>query len=326
MERTGRTHGKPRNTLSITISPVGLVAIESERSLPTSRVVFECAKILNVIEGAVDVETADGSVTLTPGMSLALGKGRWCKLRPRPMVRVWTIYVDEDFLRTQMAWFLPDVRRIRAGLQPHQWNGGALVYDAGARTLHEVEPVWRQLSVLCSETSPPEMIATRMLELFARWVRIVVPTFLTPGLEASTGIPAEGPINGHLTDSTMVGHIGGAVRLLRENMDKPWTAESLARVVALSRTHLNRLFLQHTGITPMRFLTEVRLTEFTRLVEETDFTVGHAANTVGWSDPRVASTWFRRRFGLTPMQYRASPHPAWNEGEEPGVREARPLR
>jgi AraC family transcriptional regulator len=127
--------------------PVGLVAVESERSLPTSRVVFECAKILNVIEGAVDAETADGSVTLAPGMSLALGKAHWCKLRPRPMVLVWTIYVDEDFLRAQMAWFLPDVRRIRAVLHPHQWDGGALVHNAGARTLNPSAPYLT--SLLC---------------------------------------------------------------------------------------------------------------------------------------------------------------------------------
>lgn len=294
--------------------------------MPTKRVVFDRAKILNVVEGAVDVETAHGTATLTPGMSIALGTGRWCKLRPRPSVRVWTVYLDEQFLRAQMAWSLPDIRRVRPGTHPDTWDGNALVHNAGIRILKEVEPVWRQLSVLHSLEAVPEMIATQTLELFARWVRIVAPTFLTPGLAATREVRVLAPISGHLTDSVMVGHIGAAVHLLRATMEKSWTADDLARAVTMSRTHLNRMFLQHTGVTPMRFLTEIRLTEFTRLVEETDLTVVHAARTVGWSDPRVASAWFRRRFGITPTQYRLSPHPTSDDDHEPGVREARPIR
>ena len=286
---------------------------------------FERAKILNVVDGTVDVETADGTETLTAGMSLALGTGRWCRLRPRPSVRLWTVYLDEDFLRTQMAWVLPDKRRVLTGMHPTTWDGSALVHTPGMCTLREVEPVWRQLSVLHSLVAPPEVIATQSLELFARWVRIVAPTFLDPGVEAADAQVVL-PISGRLTDSTLVGHVGAAVRLLRTSMEKPWTAEQLARSMALSRTHLNRMFLLHTGVSPMRFLTEIRLTEFTRLVEETNLTVAQSSQKVGWSDPRVAAAWFRRRFGVTPTQYRMSPHPTWDEDPEPGVCEARPVR
>lgn len=294
--------------------------------MPTRRVVFECAKILNVVDGTVDVETADGTETLTAGMSLALGTGRWCRLRPRPSVRLWTVYLDEDFLRTQMAWVLPDSRRVRTGMHPTMWDGGALVHNPGRCTLREVEPVWRQLSVLHSLVAPPELIATQSLELFARWVRIVAPTFLHPGLDAAADARPLLPITGHLTDSMLVGHIGAAVRLLRASMEKQWTAEQLSQAVALSRTHLNRMFILHTGVSPMRFLTEIRLTEFTRLVEETNLTVAQSSQKVGWSDPRVASAWFRRRFGVTPTQYRLSPHPTWDEDQDPGICEARPAR
>ncbi|AWD25367.1 helix-turn-helix domain-containing protein [Micrococcus luteus] len=52
----------------------------------------------------------------------------------------------------------------------------------------------------------------------------------------------------------------------------------------------------------------LRLTEFARLIEETDISVMRAASEVGWSDPRVASHWFHRRYGITPTQYRRTPH------------------
>ncbi|WP_169516540.1 helix-turn-helix transcriptional regulator [Gulosibacter molinativorax] len=141
---------------------------------------------------------------------------------------------------------------------------------------------------------------------------VIAPTFLTPELAEGLGEPAESvlrPIQGRLTDTATLGHVGRAVWLLKERMDEPWTVASLAQSVAVSRAHLTRLFAAHTGLSPIRFLTEVRLTEFTRLIEETELSVTHAAQKVGWPDPRIASAWFSRRFGLTPLQYRLNPHP-----------------
>ena len=68
---------------------------------------------------------------------------------------------------------------------------------------------------------------------------------------------------------------------------------------------------------PMRYLTEIRLTEFTRLIDETDWTVARAAGAVGWRDPRVASRWFSRRYGITPSQYRASGRPEGRQANPP---------
>lgn len=283
-----------------------LTAVESVRTSPTSRTVFAHAKIMHVMSGTALVETAHGSRRLTPGMSLALGKGHWCRVMPQSRVRLWTIYTDEEFLRAQMAWFLPDERRVHPGVHPHQWDGGVIVIDPGTVALRQIEPLWRQMSVLHADTQEPELVAARTVELFARWIGIVLPSFLTtePRLR-----PLRAPINGHLTDSSAVGQLGRAMTLLRERMDQHWTVAALAREVALSRTHLTRLFALHAGAAPMRFLTEIRLTEFVRLIEETDLSIAHAANAVGWSDPRVASTWFHRRFGITPSRYRLTAHP-----------------
>lgn len=68
---------------------------------------------------------------------------------------------------------------------------------------------------------------------------------------------------------SLAGHVGRAVQLLRDRMAESWTTTALARSVAVSRTHLTRLFVACTGFPPMRYLTEIRLTEFTRLIDET---------------------------------------------------------
>lgn len=289
-----------------------LIAVESTRTLPTNRVVFTYAKIINVMEGAVEVETTDGVLLLVPGTSLAIGAERWCLMRPRSRVRMWTVYVDEDFLRAQMALLLPDRTRVLGGLHPHEWDGGPSLVNPGISRLRLLEPLWRQLNVLRNDTHVPEVVRARSVELFARWIGIVAPAFLAKELGEGLGEQTEStlrPIRGRLTDTTTLGHVGLAVRLLRERMHEPWTVGALAASVALSRAHLTRLFSAHTGVSPIRFLTDIRLTEFTRLIEETELPVAHAAQTVGWPDPRIASAWFNRRFGITPSQYRLNPHP-----------------
>nr|WP_243752443.1 helix-turn-helix transcriptional regulator [Leucobacter weissii] len=93
-------------------------------------------------------------------------------------------------------------------------------------------------------------------------------------------------------------------------MSERWTVQLLADEVALSRSHLTRLFVRHLGVAPMRFLVEIRLTEFTRFIDESDLPVATAARRVGWDDARVAAYWFKRRYGVGPTQFRRRPHPS----------------
>ncbi len=50
-----------------------ITAIESTRTLPTSRAVFSKAKIMHVMDGVVEVETEKDARLLTPGASFAVG-------------------------------------------------------------------------------------------------------------------------------------------------------------------------------------------------------------------------------------------------------------
>lgn len=264
------------------------------------------------MEGAVEVDTANAKHFLTAGASLAIGANRWHGLRPRPRARIWTVYLDEVFLREQMRWLLPDRRRVRPGIHPDDWGAGSRLLHPGVTALELLEPLWRQMNVLNDGTRTPEFAAARTIELFAHWAGIVVPAILAPEIEpvdATRTSSVTGPVRGRLTDSAALGPTCRAVRLLRERMNEPWTVRVLAEEVALSRAHLTRLFVQRTGVAPIRFLTEVRLTEFTRLIEETELSITRAAHLVGWTDPRIASGWFYRRFGITPSHYRLNPHP-----------------
>ena len=286
--------------------PMRIAAVEMVRRLPTARAVFPFAKIVNVVDGVCEIRTKERSVLLSAGSAVAVGAGRWCQLVPKPEVRAWTVYADDALWRRQMECFLPIKQRLVPGLHPDDWDGTPLVLHVGEERLHALEPIWRQLSLLDTNRQPLELVTARTIELVAQWVAAVVPVFLAPDARSEGLVDAWHPVDGRLTDPVLVGHIGKAVRVLCARLAEPWTVSSLAREVALSRTHLTRLFARYAGAPPMRFLTEVRVTEFTRLIEETDMSLACASQAVGWSDPRVASRWFRQRFGVTPSQYRTA--------------------
>lgn len=262
------------------------------------------------MEGRLRLETASGSFELRPGNAFALGAGHWCSLRPLPFTRMWTLYLDEGFLRAQMRWILADPDRVRPGVHPDSWDGSAIILRPGLATLRRNEPFWRQISVM-DQADTTELTTTRLIALFTRTIEFGLPSLLIRqgGNEAHEAREVEFPVRGTLSRSPLSQQVCQAVGLLRRRMSEPWTMRRLSVAVATSRSHLTRLFNDQVGIAPMRFLTEVRLTEFTRLIEETKLPVSSSARQVGWVDARIATAWFYRRFGVTPSEYRRHPHP-----------------
>lgn len=286
-----------------------LVAVESVRTLPMNRAVFRRAKIVYVFEGRARAETALGTRELKAGSAFVLGSGTWCSIHPIRSVHLWTLYVDEFFLRMQMSWLLPRRDRVQPGLHPREWDGSPLVLRPGTDTLRRMEPLFRKISVAGDGRLPAELSAARTITLFLRAVELSLPTVLQVTVPADTESIADWfPVRGSLTTPVAIGHAGQAASILRVHMAERWTVERLATSVAVSRAHLTRLFTTQMGVAPMRYLTEVRLTEFTRLIEETDLSISAAARSVGWFDSRVAAAWFRRRFGMSPSEFRFRPH------------------
>lgn len=293
------------------LNVVPVTAIESVRTAPTQKVLLEIAKIVYVMDGSALIETAEETHELRAGQSIALGAGRWCSLTPIGFARLWTIYVDESFLRAQMGWALPFRNRVIPGAHPHDWRGQPLVVTSGIKRFRRMEALWRQLSAINDSGLTPERVAARAVALFARAVEFSVDALLSrDAIPVSATPPSHrSPLRGRLTDRTAVKQSVLCAEILRTRMSEPWTVDRLAREVALSRTHLNRVFTAQHGVAPIRYLTEIRLTEFTRLVEETDLTIAAASCTVGWTDSRIAARWFRRRFGLSPSEFRRQAHP-----------------
>lgn len=286
------------------------VTIEAVRARPTERVVFSHAKIVAVMEGRLTIDSPSGPHNLAAGDVFILGAGVWCSGVPAPSVRTWTTYADEGFLRSQASWLLPPAERVRAGMHPTVWDGSALVLHPGIAVLNEVEPLWRQMSLL-TQAGASDLLASRLVGLFADATHLLIPALLHPdhATIATETMPIM-PVLGRMTTPVARKQVRQAADLLREQMSEGWTVGWLAESVAVSPSHLNRLFTAVMGVAPMRYLTEIRLTEFARLIEETDLPLAAIARQVGWHDAQVAAVWFRRRYAVTPSQFRRTRHPA----------------
>ena len=135
-----------------------------------------------------------------------------------------------------------------------------------------------------SDTVPPEVATSRLISLFAGSVEALVPALVDPDAPPAARAPFPG--TERLSSPVLNRSVQQAAIILRARMDELWTATRLAQEVNLSRAHLTRAFTQQLGLAPMRFLIEVRLTEFTRLMEETDLPIGTLARPARWGNGR----------------------------------------
>ncbi|NDU77089.1 helix-turn-helix domain-containing protein [Actinomadura sp. DSM 109109] len=104
--------------------------------------------------------------------------------------------------------------------------------------------------------------------------------------------------------------VGPALRLLHDDLSRPWTVAGLAAAVGVSRAALAQRFARLIGEPPMAYLTGVRLAQAADLLRETDATLEAVAREVGYGDAFALSAAFKRERGLSPQEYRAGAVPA----------------
>jgi transcriptional regulator GlxA family with amidase domain len=65
------------------------------------------------------------------------------------------------------------------------------------------------------------------------------------------------------------GHAVVAIKLLRDHLADPWTLDSLAEEVHLSRSQIVRAFDATVGMSPMAYLRQMRVERMARLLAST---------------------------------------------------------
>jgi len=106
-----------------------------------------------------------------------------------------------------------------------------------------------------------------------------------------------------------------ALRLIEEGALNDASVDALATRVGLGARHLDRLFLQHVGASPLAIAQSHRLSFARELLEHTELPMTEIALTAGFGSLRRFNHAFRRSHGCTPSELRT-------RGPEAGLAEA----
>ena len=125
-----------------------------------------------------------------------------------------------------------------------------------------------------------------------------------PGLDGSrAGLsPSSACVRTVTTDKPQ--NILQVISFIEDNLRASLELEQLARKAHLSKFHFCRIFKQHIGMNPMKFVTALRIERAKELLGRSDLTVSFVANEVGFKDLSNFIRQFKKITGVTPTTYR----------------------
>jgi AraC-like DNA-binding protein len=134
----------------------------------------------------------------------------------------------------------------------------------------------------------------------------------TPGRASSIAYEAAMALHDDVFgNAASPGELHGALKRVddhvRARLDRPLPVSELAAVAGMSRAHFTRLFTQATGLPPAEYVLGRRLDNAARLlVEGARLPVKEIATLTGFTDPNYFAKAFRRRYGLSPTEFRTT--------------------
>lgn len=106
------------------------------------------------------------------------------------------------------------------------------------------------------------------------------------------------PVNKTTKDVSLIKHY------LHTHYRETILLEDLAQLTHLSRFYISHSFKREMGVTPMEYLTDIRIEESKALLATTNYSMLQIATIVGFSNQAYFSKQFKKKTGFTPNEYR----------------------
>jgi LacI family transcriptional regulator len=100
--------------------------------------------------------------------------------------------------------------------------------------------------------------------------------------------------------------VAQAVRIIRQRAHQLLSVKELLAEIPVSRRSLERRFLKVVGRSPRAEITRSHIELAKKLLRETQMPIPLVAQNSGFSNRMIFATFFRRKTGLTPSQYRTT--------------------
>ena len=99
-------------------------------------------------------------------------------------------------------------------------------------------------------------------------------------------------------------HIAKSLTIINESFSSDIAIAELANAENLSVSRYNYVFKKSMGVSPLKYITSLRMSKAKYLLKNTDLTVSQIANECGYSDSHFFHRIFKNENEMTPKQYR----------------------
>lgn len=107
-------------------------------------------------------------------------------------------------------------------------------------------------------------------------------------------------LKAHKTDAV----IQSCIAYIEQHLSAELTVDALSKMFGYTTAHFSRKFRQAIGLTPMLYITVMRLEKARELLKHTTANVSEIAAACGFSDANYFTRRFKKHFGVAPSRYR----------------------
>ncbi|MBE1283326.1 MAG: helix-turn-helix domain-containing protein [Rhodobacteraceae bacterium] len=141
-----------------------------------------------------------------------------------------------------------------------------------------------------------------MLQLVSKQHGVEVATAVSDRLIYTVPRSADSTqtISDHCRTGVRHEKLSAALRIMRAELEDPWTPSQIAEQVGLSTRQLERLFSKYLNATPKVFYTRLRLENARSMLQQTDMKIIEVGLANGFTSQSHFSRVYRKVFGISP--------------------------
>lgn len=285
-----------------------IVARKHSLDVPGPPSISRCVRFVFMHAGSVDLLSSPSWPTVRPGDVILVGPQVRFNYQAPGRFEFTCIALDVDYAIDQVFWRYSDrlsdrldAEQFASQLYPDSFK----ILPCGEHRLGELLPTLEEL-VQLSANGRHQLQFHRFQELWFRVAGFLEPFLVDPrlvgGVSGSRHVRTAFPVVRRF--APLRADVQAAAYLLRSDPSRRWTVQELASEVHLSRSHLGAVFTLVFGISPMAYLTNIRVELIARYLRETDLPTETVMRLVGWQSRTHAARMFQSHIGMTPSAYR----------------------